>query len=174
MSSRATETLFRSLFEAHLGYVVATLRRLGVSEADTKDAAQETFLAIHGALDRYDPSRPPRPWIFAFCCRVAANHRRKSRDRGATEHEIALVADPSSGPEDRMREEQMLTILARALDGLAFEERAAFVLYDIDGARGEEVAQTLNLPLSTAYKRIKSAREHVQHQLALHRGGELA
>ena len=59
-------------FDAELDYVWNALRRLGVREADLDDEVNEVFLRVHRQLAQYDPSRPIRPWLFAFAARVAA------------------------------------------------------------------------------------------------------
>jgi RNA polymerase sigma-70 factor (ECF subfamily) len=61
---------FDSLFDAELDYVWNALRRLGVREADLDDEVNEVFLRVHRQLAQYDPSRPVRPWLFAFAARV--------------------------------------------------------------------------------------------------------
>src|SRR5688572_18940673 len=84
-SPSALSEQFRAIFVRELAYVVRSLRRLGVRHEEVEDMAQEVFLAAHVHLDRYDPSRPVRPWLFAFAARVAANYRRLSRHT----HEVA-------------------------------------------------------------------------------------
>jgi RNA polymerase sigma-70 factor (ECF subfamily) len=43
-------------------------------EAD--DVAQETFIRAFGALDRFDTSRPLRPWLLRITTNLAYNQRR--------------------------------------------------------------------------------------------------
>ena len=67
------------MFELESPYVLRTLRRLGVTERDVEDMAHEVFVAVHRELDKYDRARPIRPWLFAFCFRIASQYRRKTR-----------------------------------------------------------------------------------------------
>ena len=56
------EEAFRALFDRYAPHVVNfAYRHLG-SRDDSEDVAQETFLRIYKARDRFDPSRPFRPW----------------------------------------------------------------------------------------------------------------
>src|SRR5262245_45054218 len=79
---------FRAVFEAELDYVFATLRRLGVPPRDLEDVAHEVFLRVHQRWNEYDPSRPLRPWLFAFALRLASDYRRLAR------HRRELFAEP--------------------------------------------------------------------------------
>ncbi|PKN48753.1 MAG: RNA polymerase sigma factor, partial [Deltaproteobacteria bacterium HGW-Deltaproteobacteria-20] len=45
---------FRELYDANLPFVWRSLRRLGVSEAEAADAAQEVFLVIHRKLPEFE------------------------------------------------------------------------------------------------------------------------
>ena len=57
---------FEAVFEAELGYVWTSLRRLGVQPRDLEDVAHEVFLKAYGSFSSYDSNRPIRPWLFAF------------------------------------------------------------------------------------------------------------
>src|SRR5579862_3687219 len=72
---------FRAVFEREFDYVWASLRRLGVHDRDLEDVAQDVFVQVHKRLPNYDPSRPIRPWLFAFAVRCASDWRRLARHR---------------------------------------------------------------------------------------------
>src|SRR5438128_12143498 len=57
---------FAELFEREFEYVWFTLRRFGVSTRDLEDVTHDVFIQVYKHLDRYDPQRPLRPWLFAF------------------------------------------------------------------------------------------------------------
>jgi RNA polymerase sigma-70 factor, ECF subfamily len=162
--------LLHALFEAHAGYVYASLRRLGVATRDLEDLTQDVFIAVHRALDNgYDASRPPKPWLFAFCYRVASNYRRLAR------HRVELVdrdAHDSLTPEQAVSAAQERSRLERALDVLSDDHRAVFVMHAIDGASGPEIAEALGIPLNTAYSRIRLAKRSVEASLRDLAGGE--
>jgi RNA polymerase sigma-70 factor (ECF subfamily) len=45
--------------------------------AEAEEAAQEAFVRAYLALDRFDESRPFRPWLLSIVANLARNHRRK-------------------------------------------------------------------------------------------------
>lgn len=141
-----------------MGYVLETLRRLGVARADAEDVAHDVFLAVLKQLDTYDPTRPVKPWLFGFAFRVASQHRRKSRRVELLESPETLV-DHGDRPDAQVATLRKRRMVELVLDEIELDRRAVFVLHDIDGCTGEEIARTLAIPLGTVYSRLRLARE---------------
>jgi RNA polymerase sigma-70 factor (ECF subfamily) len=161
-SAACDETMraLADLFDAQEAYVVRALRRLGVGEADVEDQAHEVFLLVHKKLDELDEDRPVRPWLFAFCFRVAANHRRKVRRApiGASPPTHEAV-DPSPRSDERLEIEEDRRLVLAALDVLDLDRRAVFVMHCLDEVPIPEVAATLGIPLGTAYTRLRASKK---------------
>lgn len=164
---------FRALFDDYLPYVFHTLRRLGVPARDLEDMTHEVFLRVHQRRDQYDPARPIRAWLFGFALRVAAGYRRLSRNR----HEL-LETGPEPSDEqpsavDRLMQNENLDLAFAALSSVELDRRAVFILHELDGYPIPEVAKTLDIPLNTAYSRLRLARAEFQaaaKRLCLRRG----
>ena len=149
---------FRTLFERELGYVLETLRRLGVARADAEDMAHEVFVAVLKQLDAYDPSRPIKPWLCGFAFRIASQYKRKAR-RNETLEEPEKVVDSAARPDARYETARKRRMVQTALDEIELDRRAVFVMHDIDDCTGEEIARALEIPLGTVYSRLRLARE---------------
>lgn len=154
---------FRAIFDAHYDYVWLSLRRLGVHDRDREDVTNEVFFRVHGRLGTYDPSRPMRPWLFAFAVRAASDYRklarhRRERDSDSSEGGYASV-HPGPGPDEHAirREEQRL--VASALETLDLPQRSVFVMHELDQVPVPTIAEALGIPLGTAYTRLRSARQ---------------
>jgi RNA polymerase sigma-70 factor (ECF subfamily) len=151
---------FTALFEAHLAYVWTTLRRLGVHERDLEDVAHETFLKVYAELDRFDRSRPAKPWLFAFALRKASDYRKLAR------HKTALFGDDEPGGSaspgvDAMAQREREALVHEALETLDMEKRAVLVLADLDEQPMPEIAAALGIPLNTGYSRLRVARQEL-------------
>ncbi len=158
---------FKTFFAEHVGYVRRTLWRFGVAEADLDDLTQEVFLRIYRAFATYDPSRPAKPWVATFAFHVASNHRRLAyhhRERPAEEEEDSVRAT-GKGPEASAATNQQLRLLQRALEMLSDDHRAAFVMSEIYGFSGPEIAEIMKVSLNTAYSRVRLARRAVEASL---------
>jgi len=149
---------FRTLFELEVGYVLRSLRRLGVAPADLEDMTHEVFLAVHDQLSVYDRSRPVRPWLFAFAFRIASHYRRKARRETNLEvvEDIPDVGEPLDILLDKKRKQELVLL---ALEDMDLDRRAVFVLHEIDGTTCEQIAGALEIPIGTVYSRLRLARE---------------
>jgi RNA polymerase sigma-70 factor (ECF subfamily) len=150
---------FRLIFETECSYVWNTLKRLGIPDRDAEDAAQDVFIVVHRHLREYDPTRPLRPWLFGICYRVAIAHRRRARNQRERIDDVHDVADESRRADDQLEDKQAQDLVRRALDALDLDRRAMIVMHEYDGAAIPQIAETLGIPLNTAYSRLRLARE---------------
>jgi RNA polymerase sigma-70 factor (ECF subfamily) len=148
-----------AFFDENFTYVWNTLRRFGVRDADLEDLVQEVFLKVHVRSADYDASRAIRPWLFGFAYRVASDYRRLARHRIVAPREPAEVVDPARPADERIEAEEERALVETALAAVEIDRRAVFVLHDIHEVPVPEVAETLGIPLNTAYSRLRIARE---------------
>ena len=134
------------------------MRRLGVASADLEDEAHNVFVAVLKRLQSYDPSRPLKPWLFGFAFRVASEYRRKS-GRVEQLEEPQRVVDSAVRPDAGYDIARKRWMVQTVLEEIELDRRAVFVLHDIDGFTGDEIARTLEIPLGTVYSRLRLARE---------------
>lgn len=156
-----------TLHDAHVDFVWKTLQRLGVRVPDLEDAVQDVFLVVHRKLSTFDPEQPAQAWIYGICRKVAASHRRRAQSR----REIACdavpeVEDEGRDPEEQASRRQAQDRLDALLDGLDDDKRVVFVMFEIEGASCEEIAEALSIPVGTVYSRLHTARKALQRAAA--------
>ncbi|MFN0250888.1 MAG: RNA polymerase sigma factor [Kofleriaceae bacterium] len=172
MTDAAGALDFATVYRANLDYVWASVRRLGIPSSDLEDVAHEVFLVVHRKLDQYDRARPLRPWLFGIAYRIASEHRRKNARRAQQELEDELAAsESSSSPEKQTVKRQAIELAQKALDAIDEEARAVFVLAELDGVAVTDVAETLSIPVNTAYTRLRRARLAIANAITQTRGG---
>lgn len=147
---------FRELvarYDTRVRLVVA--RRLDDS-ASREDAVQETFYKAFKNLDRL--ARPERleGWLVRIARRVAADHRRRSALREKLLLERLERATPRGAPLEWIWEEvqQLAPAFAEALR-LRYREGRSYA----------EVAEALDVPVSTVRGRIYEARRALRRRL---------
>ncbi len=152
---------FAEVFRAYSSFVWRVLLRMGVSEGDVEDVAQEVFLGIHRNLPRFEGRCSLRTWVYGICHRRAVDYRR----RAYTRYEIATEEPPDAGSEADQDEgidlAQAKASLTQVLDSLDDDKRAVFVLFEIEQIPMEEVAEIVGCPLQTAYSRLYAARRKI-------------
>lgn len=155
---------FEALYDEHASYVVRSLRRLGVAESDVLDEAQNAFVALHRQLERFDSSRPLKPWIFGFCHHVAANYRRLARNSHvATDLPENLKSKDS--PEREVDRKTARSIVLIGLQELDEAQRSVFCMYELDGFTAPEIADVLEIPVASVYVQVKTARRRFRGAL---------
>jgi len=150
---------FPELFEQHSAYVWHTLRRLGALDRELEDLTHDVFLHVFRHLDDYDTSRPLKPWLFGFAFRVASEHRRKQRARLEVSADGVEATDARPDAVEQLVQRERLDLARAALETLEIQRRAVFILHELDGCPIPEVAESLGIPLATAYSRLRLARE---------------
>lgn len=149
------------LFTEHNGFVWRSLSHLGVDRADLEDALQEVFVVVHRRLADYREQQKVRSWLYAISVRVARDFRRKRTRR---REQLTATPPDASGEASQLENvanRQALVLAQRMLDALPENQRAVFLLYEVEQLSMIEVAAALNCPLHTAYSRLKKARERM-------------
>jgi RNA polymerase sigma-70 factor, ECF subfamily len=162
---------FRDVYEAHFDFVWRSLRRLGVREADAADLLQEVFLVVLKRLSEFRGQAKMTTWLFRISMNVArarqklAHVRREVVDSEVVEQQTSEGGDPSAAAENR----EGLALLEHALSRMDIDQRAAFVLFELEELSCPEIAEALEIPLGTVYSRLRLGREAFHKALA--RGG---
>ena len=156
----------QALVQAHFGYVWRLCRRLGLTESDADDAAQQVFItAARRAADIRVGSE--RGFLYGVAANVVAKSRHAvARRREAGDGELdALEADfPSL--EELADQRQARHVLDALLDAMPLELRVVFVLYEVEEQTVAAIAEALEIPVGTAASRLRRAREDFTARLA--------
>lgn len=147
------------LFRRHAPFVAKFLVRIGAERQDLDDWVQEVFLIAH-KLGGWRPGpAQPTTWLAEIAVRVASGERRRTtRREKRIGVEPADAPDPTAGPHDRAEASESLRRVDRALAVLPLEQRAVFVLFELEGQSSEEIAHGLGVPVGTVYSRLHKAR----------------
>jgi RNA polymerase sigma-70 factor, ECF subfamily len=158
---------FRVVFEDEFSYVWNVLHRLGIASRDLEDLAQLVFLQVHAQLATFDASRPLRPWLFAFAFHAASNYRSLARHRVELCVVAPELADPAAPADEQLITRQELELAELALLRVSLDRRAVLLLHEVEGHSIPEIAHSLEIPLNTAYSRLRLARR--EYELAVRR-----
>lgn len=157
ISSAADERL-RGLVEAHFDFVWRSLRRLGLSNADSDDAAQQVFWVAARKVDTIEPGRE-RAFLFGTALRVASDVRRAAARRPETSSDRTDVHDPLPSPEELTERRQARALLDEILDSMPMDMRTVFVLFELEELGVNEIAVMCEIPIGTVASRLRRARQ---------------
>jgi len=147
------------VFATHGDYVWNALRRLGVPHDELQDLTHDAFLGVLRAWDDYDPQRPVRPWLFVFALRVASDHRRRRARQPVDLVEHHDPPDNAPNASELLEQREREALAHAALQSVVLSRRAVFILHELDECTIPEIAAALEIPVATAYSRLRLARE---------------
>jgi RNA polymerase sigma-70 factor (ECF subfamily) len=149
-----------ALFRAHAGFVASFLRRIGTAAADVDDLVQEVFLIAHRKGGFVVGIGQPKSWLAAIALRVASTSRRTQRRRREdADTGLEGVLSPNPDAARVLEGRAALRRVQQALDTLTLDDRATFVLFEIEGLSCEAIAAAFEIPVGTTYSRLHNARK---------------
>jgi RNA polymerase sigma factor (sigma-70 family) len=155
------ERAFERLYQRHVGdvyrYSLAILR----NPSDAEDVTQTTFLNAYRAYRSGERPDAPRAWLIAIAHNVCRQRFRTASRRVqevAYEETVAEASVPD--PEAPSAEE-----IQRALGQLAFNQRAALVMRELEGRSYAEIAELLDVSTSAVETLLFRARRALREQL---------
>jgi RNA polymerase sigma-70 factor (ECF subfamily) len=148
----------RRLYVAHAPALRLTLQRLAGNGLDPDDLVQEVFvIALRKSAD-LSRAQSPTGWLFGVATKVAATRRRTATWRRWLGLEAAGELSSAECPARTLEQKQASQTVQRALEVLSAAKRDVFVLFELQGLTGEEIAQSLGIPLKTVWSRLFYAR----------------
>jgi len=152
---------FRALYDAWFDDVSRWIVALGGVDADRDDIVQEVFMVVRRRLSSFDGTNPAG-WLYRITRRQVRDFRRRSWVRHIfTKRRLEEPDDlPHAGgtPAAALERKEDRRILHAMLSKMREERRSAFVLFEIEGLSGEEIARIQSVPINTVWTRLYHAR----------------
>lgn len=162
-----------ALYRAHAQSVARWAARLGGPATDVEDVVQEVFLIAHRLLPGFRGEAKITTWLFRITHNVVRHRRRKERLRRFFSLQGPGVDDaaarlPSMRPtpiEEMLRREAAQTVY-QVLDTMSEKYRTVFILFEMEGLSGEEIATLTGQRLATTWVWLHRARAQFMDGLA--------
>lgn len=149
---------FRAFYEAHFHFAWRVLRRLGARDEELPDLLQEVFLVAHKKLPGFQGRGRVTTWLFSICHNVFRAARRRRREQPLPDDQSNDAAAAGASREDVLSARQLLLALPE-------EQRVVFLLFELEGLSGDEIAEALSIPVGTVRSRLRLARESFRSAL---------
>ncbi len=149
---------FDDLIAKYQTMVYRTAWRMLGDAAEAEDISQEVFLKLHSRLAEFENQPNPAGWLYRVTVNLSLDRIRRRRPTEEPEH---LISHADS-PEFSAIKQQQLDKLARLLQRLSPQERAALILRDLEGLNSREVGEILNVSEETVRSAIFRAKEKLR------------
>ncbi|MEM1180380.1 MAG: sigma-70 family RNA polymerase sigma factor [Acidobacteriota bacterium] len=166
--------LFAELVGRYQGRLVNYLHRMLRNQEDAHDLAQEVFVKIYGALDRFDPKYRFSTWLFRVAQNAAIDTIRKRRLKL-----VSLHRDDSDGdggdwelpgddptPYQTSRNIERGSAIHRAIDELPYEYKELISMRHYAELSYDDIAKMKDMPLGTVKNKLFRGRQMLKEKLA--------
>lgn len=141
-------------------------------EEDARDATQETFIAAFRNLRGFRGEAKVSSWLHRIAVNQCISRQRRSkvRNESALEDEQATNARSfatslSYSPARVVEGRQETAAVRRAINGLPVELRQVVLMKEFEELTFREIAEALEIPLSTVKSRLYTALKQLQMRL---------
>ena len=171
---KGEQELFSDLVQRYQGRLVNYLYRLLRNASEAEDLAQEVFLKLYRALDRYDPSYKFSTWLFRVAQNAAIDQIRKRRlqlvsmDRtgdGSSNTGTWEFASSDPSPYGDLRNRERGEAIQEAADALPWAYRELIVLRHFGELSYDEIAALKEMPLGTVKNKLFRGRQMMKDKL---------
>ncbi len=151
---------FAVLVRRYTPMMRAYARRILSGTADVDDVVQEAFITAWGQLPKLDDPGRVKSWLMRITSRKAIDRVRAARPQADLEG-VDLPAPDLSAPARQAEARAGVAALSDALRELPAPQRECWVLREIGGYTYEEIADELDVPLSTVRGLLARARKDI-------------
>lgn len=141
-------------------------------EEDARDATQETFIAAFRNLRGFRGEAKVSSWLHRIAVNqcITRQRRAKVRSETALEDEVennagGFAAPAALSPARTVESRQVTQAVRRAVNTLPVELRQVIVMKEFEELTFKEIADALDLPLSTVKSRLYTALKQLQMRL---------
>ena len=141
-------------------------------EEDARDATQETFIAAFRNLRGFRGEAKVSSWLHRIAVNqcITRQRRAKVRSETALEDEVeknagSFAAPTTYSPAGVVESRQVTQAVRRAVNSLPVELRQVIVMKEFEELTFKEIADALDLPLSTVKSRLYTALKQLQMRL---------
>ncbi|MDF1565676.1 MAG: RNA polymerase sigma factor [Deltaproteobacteria bacterium] len=164
------ELTVERLYRAHFAMVYRVVGRSlgpGASPADLEDLTQLTFLQAHRGLASFRGDCKPSTWLCGIAMRTTLQwmrgrgRRRRLREALALELQAETRQSAADAPERSAASRDRLRKVWEVLLSMKEGKRAVYVLHELEGMPGPEIARALRIPEGTVWTRLHHARKEI-------------
>lgn len=171
---RGDESGFNSLIAHYMQKSYGLAFRMMGNDSDTREMIQEACIKAYKKLHQFDLDCPFGPWFLRIVVNTCLNQLKRNRlriffslsdpesiDIESFEQKSAEVANP----EEQVIANERVRIIEKALLKVPLKQRAALILYDMEGYNQKEVADILGCPVGSVMSRVYYGRKRLKNIL---------
>jgi RNA polymerase sigma-70 factor (ECF subfamily) len=161
------------LYGRYAPRVASWASRLAGPSIDAEDLVHEVFLIVHAQLPGYRGREHLTTWLYRITANVVRDRRRRERRLRKRHHEAEPLGWASvPTPVDELERLEATALVYRILDQLGEKYRTVLILFELEELPGDQIAELLDVKLSTVWVWLHRGRAQFRHRLEQHRAKE--
>lgn len=139
------------------------------NEHDAEDILQESYIKVLEKIDTVDPEGNFTAWLYQIVANKSKNFMKAKKPVLFGEEEEEIIGslpdeDLSFTPEEKVDKEELRSEVMAAVDELTAEKRACVMMMYFGDMSVNEIAQSLEVPVSTVKNRLFTARKDLKNK----------
>ena len=153
------ESAWRHLHRLCYPRAAAFLRKLGVAELDLEDATQDVFVQLFRYLPSFRREAELSTWLYRICISQARSVRRRKQVTQTLARLLSLGSAPTLVSTPSLPDAIVRRRVEAALSKMTESDRTVFVLYEMEGVPGKRIAEIVDSPEASVWRRLHGARQ---------------
>ncbi len=171
--SQGDDSAFTQIMEQNFSRVLNTIQRFVHNPQDAEDLAQEVFLRIYNARERYTPEASFHTWLYRIVTNLCLNYIRDQKRKKAysiqnqdSSSPALMISDSSQETPSRiLSRKEICSEVKNALNKLPANQRMAVILSKYENLSYEEIAQIMKTSVQAVKSLLNRAKMNLKEEL---------
>lgn len=181
------EQAFKQLVEQYQALVINTCYGFLHTREDAEDIAQDVFIEAYKSIAQFRFEAKLSTWLYRIAVNKCLNFLRDNKylnlfkkisafagfgdeksdyySESDKKDEIANLPDSGQQPDIVLEQEERRKILHQAIESLSMNQKIAFTLHKYEDLSYKEIAEIMNISLSSVESLIHRAKKNIQKRL---------
>lgn len=172
------DAAFAELVDSHQDMLIGFFYQMMQDRPLAEDLAQEVFLRVYRARERYEARARFSTWLF----RIATNVARNSKRSQSRKKEVSITVKDSGGMPIRIEEQlaveksslmpvrqlhrsELQDVVRKAMETLGERQKTALLLNKFQGMSYAEIGEVMELTPAAVKSLLSRARENLREKL---------
>jgi RNA polymerase sigma-70 factor (ECF subfamily) len=168
------QAAFKELVNKYQTLVINTCNGFVHNYEDAQDIAQDVFIEVHRSINKFRLESKISTWLYRISVNKSINYiRDNKKNKWSLSLDFLFEKDVDKGndsnleesPQEMIEKEEKVKMLYNAIDSLPENQKIAFTLFKYDDLSYKEIAEVMNLSLSSIESLIFRAKSNLQKKL---------
>lgn len=173
---QGSEPAFKYLVDNYQKMVVNTCFGIIHNKDDAEDVAQDVFIEVFRSVHKFRSDSKLSTWLYRIAVNRSLNFIRDNKRhkwfqsfedsvQTKTSHLEKATSSAVKNPEQELESNQRAELLHEAINSLSEKQKVAFTLNKYEDLSYKEIAEVMNLSVSSVESLIHRAKKNLQKKL---------